>query len=70
MNDDIAETYKEWLGVAQGHPDAAALLTLTQCLVEIVRGNSLAYELADGIKAGLSGSDGTTPNVEDWQPSL
>ena len=54
-NKNIAEAYKEWLGIAQGHPDAAALLTLAQCVLEVFNGNTFETELANGIRDGLAG---------------
>lgn len=40
MNKEILEAYTEWLKVCQGHPEAAALLTLVQVLVEAYNVNA------------------------------
>lgn len=53
-NSQISETFKEYLKTTQGHPDAAATLTLAQCLLEVFQGNTFACELAGGIIEGLA----------------
>lgn len=69
-NSQIAETFKEYLRTTQGHPDAAATLTLAQCLLEVFQGNTFACELAGGIIEGLAHAspNGIRPIREDASP--